>query len=113
MVPPCLGSTRTCVFARVKYALTRDIDVLFGTAGKGRRSGVRSNFETNVFAPLDLAQKFVDKWINEKRRGKVLFTSSMVGSVTPPGFGIYDATKHALEAMAPKLCRDELKKSGH
>jgi NAD(P)-dependent dehydrogenase (short-subunit alcohol dehydrogenase family) len=101
----------------VKYALTWDIDILFSNAGKGEAGPVfeipielvRSNFETNVFAPLDLAQKFVAKWINEKRRGKVVFTSSMGGLFTPPGYGIYVATKHALEAIAEAMS-DELKK---
>jgi NAD(P)-dependent dehydrogenase (short-subunit alcohol dehydrogenase family) len=101
----------------VKNALTWDIDILFSNAGKGETGPVfeipvelvRSNFETNVFAPLELAQKFIAKWINEKRKGKVVFTSSMGGLFTPAGFGIYVSTKHALEAVAEALS-DELKK---
>ncbi|MBS1665024.1 MAG: SDR family oxidoreductase [Bacteroidetes bacterium] len=101
----------------VSYALTWDIDILFSNAGIGEAGPVfeipvnlvRRNFETNVFAPLDLAQKFIAKWINEKRKGKVIFTSSMGGLFTPPGYGIYVSTKHALEAIAEALS-DELKK---
>jgi NAD(P)-dependent dehydrogenase (short-subunit alcohol dehydrogenase family) len=100
----------------VKYALTWDIDILLSNAGIGEAGPtfeipvdlVRRNFETNVFAPLDLAQKFIAKFINEKRAGKVVFTSSMGGLFTPAGYGIYVSTKHALEAIAEAL-HDELK----
>jgi NAD(P)-dependent dehydrogenase (short-subunit alcohol dehydrogenase family) len=100
----------------IKYALTWDIDILFSNAGMGEAGPVfeipvdlvRRNFETNVFAPLDLAQKFIAKFINEKRKGKVVFTSSMGGLFTPAGYGIYVSTKHALEAIAEAL-HEELK----
>ena len=101
----------------VAYALTWDIDVLFSNAGIGEAGPVfeipvdlvRRNFETNVFAPLSLAQQFIAKFIKEKRKGKVVFTSSMGGLFTPDGYGIYVSTKHALEAIAEALS-SELKK---
>jgi NAD(P)-dependent dehydrogenase (short-subunit alcohol dehydrogenase family) len=93
-----------------------DIDILFNNAGIGECGPVseipldlvRRNFETNVFAPLALTQGFVKKWIAAKRPGKIVFTSSMGGLFTPPGFGVYVSTKHALEAMAEAL-QQELK----
>ncbi|KIC95476.1 SDR family oxidoreductase [Flavihumibacter solisilvae] len=101
----------------VKYALTWDFDILFSNAGIGEAGPtfeipvdlVRRNFETNVFAPLNLAQQFVARLIREKRKGKVVFTSSMGGLFTPDGYGIYVSTKHALEAIAEALA-SELKK---
>jgi NAD(P)-dependent dehydrogenase (short-subunit alcohol dehydrogenase family) len=95
----------------VANALTWDIDILFSNAGIGESGPVseipldlvRRNYETNVFAPLALAQGFIRKFIQEKRRGKIVFTSSMVGLCTPPGFGVYCSTKHALEAFAESL----------
>jgi NAD(P)-dependent dehydrogenase (short-subunit alcohol dehydrogenase family) len=100
----------------VNYALTWDIDILFSNAGMGESGPVfeipldlvRQNYETNVFAPLALAQKFIAKFINEKRKGKVVFTSSMGGLFTPAGFGIYVSTKHALESIAEAM-QQELK----
>jgi NAD(P)-dependent dehydrogenase (short-subunit alcohol dehydrogenase family) len=100
----------------VAAALKWDIDVLFSNAGIGEAGPVseipvgllRKNFETNVFAPLELAQKFARKWIDQGRPGKVVFTSSMGGLFTPTGFGPYVSTKHALEALAEAL-RDELR----
>lgn len=104
----------------VKYALTWDIDIFFSNAGIGEAGPtfeipvdlVRRNFETNVFAPLSLAQQFIAKFINEKRKGKVVFTSSMGGLFTPPGYGIYVSTKHALEAIAEALQTELTEKYG-
>jgi NAD(P)-dependent dehydrogenase (short-subunit alcohol dehydrogenase family) len=95
----------------VAAALENEIDVLFSNAGIGEAGPVseipvellRRNFETNVFAPLSLVQKFVRKWIDDGRPGKVVFTSSMGGLFTPAGFGPYVSTKHALEALAEAL----------
>jgi NAD(P)-dependent dehydrogenase (short-subunit alcohol dehydrogenase family) len=100
----------------VNFALTWDIDVLFSNAGIGEAGPVfeipmdlvRENYQTNVFAPLSFAQKWIDKWIRAKKAGKIVFTSSMGGLFTPAGFGIYVSTKHALEAIAEAL-HQELK----
>jgi NAD(P)-dependent dehydrogenase (short-subunit alcohol dehydrogenase family) len=95
----------------VAQALKCDIDVLFNNAGIGEAGPVsempmdlvRRNFETNLFAPLALTQGFVDKWVTAGRPGKVVFCSSISGLFTPPGFGAYAATKHALEAIAEAM----------
>ena len=100
----------------IAAAHTHDIDVLFSNAGIGESGPVseipielvRANFETNVFAPLVLAQGFIRRWVDEQRPGKIVFTSSMGGLFTPAGFGTYCATKHALEAIAESLA-DELR----
>ncbi|MBE9586444.1 SDR family oxidoreductase [Mucilaginibacter sp. JRF] len=100
----------------VKVALKYDIDVLFSNAGIGESGPVfeipldlvRKNYETNVFAPLELSQQFISKWIKAGKAGKIVFTSSMGGLFTPSGYGIYVSTKHALEAVAEALA-DELK----
>jgi NAD(P)-dependent dehydrogenase (short-subunit alcohol dehydrogenase family) len=89
--------------------------VLFSNAGIGQSGPVseipvdlvRANFDTNVFAPLTLAQGFIRQFVDAKRPGKIVFTSSMGGLFTPAGFGAYCATKHALEAIAEALA-DEL-----
>src|SRR5262245_39500695 len=95
----------------VAYAQTWDIDVLWNNAGIGEAGPVaeipidlvRRNFETNVFLPLALTQGFIRKWVAAKKPAKIVFTSSMGGLFTPAGFGIYVATKHALESVAEAL----------
>jgi NAD(P)-dependent dehydrogenase (short-subunit alcohol dehydrogenase family) len=91
-----------------------DIDILFNNAGVGECGPVseipidlvRRNFETNVFSALALTQGFVKKWVGAKKRGKIVFTSSMGGLFTPQGFGVYVSTKHALEAIAEALSQE-------
>ncbi len=103
----------------VAHAQTWEIDVLFNNAGVGEAGPVseipvdlvRRNFEVNVHAPLALTQAFIRKWIQQKKPGKIVFTSSMGGLFTPPGYGIYVSTKHALEAIAEAM-QEELKPFG-
>ena len=103
----------------VASALTWDIDVLFNNAGVGEAGPVseipldlvRRNFEVNVFAALGLTQGFVRKWVDQQKPAKIVFTSSMGGLFTPPGYGVYVSTKHALEALAEAL-QQELKPFG-
>ena len=98
----------------VSHALKWDIDILLSHAAIGEAGPVSeipldlfiSNFKTNVFAPLSLAQKFISKWVNTDKKGKVVFTSSLLGLITVPGFGAYEASKHALEAIAEELQRE-------
>ncbi len=99
----------------VNRALTWDVDILFNNAGYGESGPLfeipvellRKNFETNVFAPLSLSQKFAAKFIREKKKGKIVFTSSMGGLVAPVGLAPYCTTKFALEGVAEAL-REEL-----
>ena len=103
----------------VRVALTWDIDILFNNAGYGESGPVfeipvdllKSNFETNVFAPLELTQKFAAKFIREKKKGKIIFTSSMGGLAAPVGLAPYCTTKFALEGIAEAL-QQELKPFG-
>lgn len=103
----------------VGNALRWDIDILLNNAGIGETGPVfetplelvHKNFETNFFAPLALSQKFIAKFIKAKKKGKVIFVSSMGGLFLPTHFGVYCATKHALEAIAESM-QQELRKYG-
>lgn len=98
----------------VQNALKWDIDILVNNAAIGFSGPVaeipvelvQRNFETNVFATLNLAQKFIRKFIDEKRAGKIVFTSSIAGLRTASIIGPYCATKHALESIAESLHHD-------
>jgi NAD(P)-dependent dehydrogenase (short-subunit alcohol dehydrogenase family) len=100
----------------MQQALKHDIDVLWSNAGMGEAGPVfeipmdlvRKNYEVNVFLPLQLVQGFVRKWIDAKKPGKVVFTSSMGGLFTPANWGVYVSTKHALGSVAEAL-QQELK----
>ncbi|MBI3898390.1 MAG: SDR family oxidoreductase [Gammaproteobacteria bacterium] len=98
----------------VNHALTWNVDVLFNNAGYGESGPMfeipvellRKNFETNVFAPLALTQKFVAKFIKEKKKAKIVFTSSMGGLVAPVGLAPYCSTKFALEGVTEALSNE-------
>lgn len=95
----------------VANALKYDIDVLHSNAGIGETGPIfempmeliRKNFETNFFAPLELVRQFIAQWIKAGKHGKIVFTSSIGALISPPGFGSYVATKHALQAVAEVL----------
>jgi len=95
----------------VAHALTWDIDILFNNAAIGYCGPIAEiplelvdcTFETNVFATLNLTQQFVRKFVDEKRSGKVVFTSSIAGLSSRPGLGPYSASKHALQGIAETL----------
>ncbi|MFS8980750.1 SDR family oxidoreductase [Cupriavidus necator] len=95
----------------ILQAQSWDIDVLWNNAGMGEAGPVweipidlvRKNYEVNVFLPLVLTQGVVKKWVTEKKKGKVVFTSSMGGLFTPANWGTYVSTKHALESIAEAL----------
>ncbi len=95
----------------VARAVGWDFDVLVNNAAIGEGGPiaeiqvgiVRHGFEVNVFAPLELTQQVVRRWVSSKRSGKVVFISSMGGLLSPPGFAPYAATKHAIEAIAEAM----------
>jgi NAD(P)-dependent dehydrogenase (short-subunit alcohol dehydrogenase family) len=58
-----------------------------------------------------LTQGVVQKWVKNKKKGRVVFASSMGGLFTPANWGVYVSTKHALESVAEAL-QQELKPYG-
>lgn len=91
-----------------------DIDILVNNAGMAQTgpvaempvSYIREVMETNTFSTLEFSQPFIKKMV-KKRKGKIIFLSSIAGLITNPFLGPYNASKHALEAIAQCL-RDEL-----
>lgn len=94
------------------------IDGLVNNAGYGTRGPVetvpvealRRNFETNVFALVALTQ-LVLPVMRAQGSGCVVNIGSVAGRIARPLSSIYDATKHALEALTDGL-RGELKPFG-
>ena len=103
----------------VDRAVRWEFDTLVNNAGIGEGGPiseipldlVRQNFEVNVFAPLDLTQLVVKRWVRSKTQGKVVFLSSVLRVLSPPMVGAYSATKHAVQAIAEAM-QDELRPFG-
>src|SRR5947209_17989123 len=90
------------------------IDALVNNAGYGTRGPVelvpvekiRQNFEVNLFALVALTQLVIP--IMRRQGGvRIVNISSVAGRVARPLSSVYDATKHALEAISDGL-RGEL-----
>ena len=86
------------------------IDVLINNAGVGYMAAVeeikmadfKQQFETNVFGVLRVTQAVLPG-MRERRRGRILMISSVAGLVSPPTYGAYSSSKHALEGLSNAL----------
>ncbi|MBA4025631.1 MAG: short-chain dehydrogenase [Gordonia sp.] len=102
----------------IEHAGSFDVDVLVLNAGVMEGGAVvdiplqrvRESFDINVFGHLQLVQAIVPKMIARKR-GKIVWTSSMGGILVVPFLGAYCATKHAIEAIAGSM-KAELEQFG-
>jgi NAD(P)-dependent dehydrogenase (short-subunit alcohol dehydrogenase family) len=90
------------------------IDALVNNAGYGQRGPIeivpvekiRQNFETNLFSLIALTQLAIPV-MREQGSGRIINISSVAGRIARPLSSVYDATKHALEAISDGL-RGEL-----
>ncbi|WP_218576255.1 SDR family oxidoreductase [Pseudomonas sp. SLFW] len=95
-----------------------DVDVLLNNAGISEggatvdipAENLRRQYEVNVIGPLMLTQMIVKKMV-AKKRGKIVFMSSVAGLTTDPFAGAYASSKHAVEAIAEAMSQ-ELKEFG-
>lgn len=90
------------------------IDALVNNAGYGQRGpielvpidAIRQNFETNLFSLVALTQLVIPV-MRRQAAGRIVNISSVAGRIARPLSSVYDATKHALEAISDGL-RGEL-----
>lgn len=89
------------------------IDVLVNNAGMGFVGAIeeaateetRKVFETNFFGALKLTQMILPLMRKEKS-GNIVQISSQGGINASPGFGIYNASKFALEGFSEALAKE-------
>ena len=103
------------VDAAVAGALERHgrIDVLVNNAGRTQVGAVeettddelRNLFDLHVFGPFSLTRAVLPH-MRERGSGAIVMISSVGGQVVMPGFGVYCATKFALEAVAETLAAE-------
>ena len=99
-----------------KKILDYDVDVLINNAGDGESGAlaeipvdkIRSNFEINVFGPMELAQLALKKMM-KRDSGTVVFVSSLAGRTVMPFLAPYCMTKFALSGGIDAM-RQEMKK---
>ena len=86
------------------------IDVLINNAGVGlmavaeelKLDDLRRLYETNIFGLLRVTQAALP-YMRARKSGRVLMLSSVAGILTPPTYGAYSSSKHAVEALSNAL----------
>ncbi|MCG8434943.1 MAG: SDR family NAD(P)-dependent oxidoreductase, partial [Gammaproteobacteria bacterium] len=74
------------------------------------RDAMRQQFETNVFGTMELTNRAI-ALMRRQGYGRIIMVSSILGRVSMPYRGAYNASKYALEGFCDTL-RLELHKSG-
>ena len=86
------------------------IDVLVNNAGVGymavvedlKLEDLRAQFETNFFGVVRVTQAVLPQ-MRQRKHGRILMMSSVAGIVSPPTYGAYSSSKHALEGLSNSL----------
>lgn len=78
---------------------------LFGAVEETSEKDVRDQFETNVFGTLWMNQAVIPK-MREQGHGHIIQVSSFLGLATAPLFGIYSASKWAVEGMIEAMSQE-------
>ena len=112
------GSIDAAVIEANRLTNGHGVDVLINNAGYGclgptseiSDEDMRQQFETNVFGLMAVNRAFIPQ-MRERGAGKILNVSSVGGRMTLPFFGVYNATKYALESLSDAM-RLELKPFG-
>lgn len=94
------------------------LDALFNNAGYLQAGAIedltremdREQFETNVFGPIELTRLILPT-MRKQGQGRIVQNSSILGIITKPYYGAYNASKFALEGYSNTL-RQELHGSG-
>ncbi|MES2808469.1 MAG: SDR family NAD(P)-dependent oxidoreductase [Bacteroidota bacterium] len=108
-------NNREAGFAAVKQAKDKfgSIDVLINNAGYGLFGAIeetseqeaRDQIETNVFGLLWLTQAVLPV-MRQQGYGHIIQVSSVLGVVTLPVLGIYNASKFAVEGLSESLAAE-------
>ncbi len=69
------------------------------------REAIRSQFEANVFGPIELTSLFLPVF-RKKGSGRIIFISSVNGRFSFPFMGAYCASKYAIESFSDALRRE-------
>jgi NAD(P)-dependent dehydrogenase (short-subunit alcohol dehydrogenase family) len=101
-------AVQACV--KAVLAETGRIDILINNAGYGIVGAVEETdpdeaqamFDTNLFGVLRMLRAVLPI-MRRQGAGKIINTSSILGFLPGPFFGLYASTKHALEALSESL----------
>ena len=95
---------------QVLHATGGTLDALFNNAGllvagateDISRDLIRAQFETNVFGPMEIIRQILPV-MRQQGHGRIVQNSSILGVITMPYCGAYNASKYALEGFTLTL----------
>lgn len=96
-----------------EYVKNLKIDVLINNAAINDSGSlaeidvdrIRKVYETNIFGPLELTQIVLESMI-QKRKGRIVFVSSLFGILSPAFLSPYSSSKHAIEELVNSLRKE-------
>ncbi len=84
------------------YALVNNAGVVvMGLLAETDESELDFLFDVNVYGPYRMVKAFAPLLVDSK--GRVVNISSMAGIMSPPAYGVYSMSKHAIEAFTDTL----------
>lgn len=112
------SSSIKTAFAQLLDMTSGRLDVLINNAGYGQagaledisRDVLRTQFETNVFGLMELTNCAIPI-MRQQGHGRIINLSSILGIISMPFRGAYNASKYAVEGLSDTL-RLELHSSG-
>jgi NAD(P)-dependent dehydrogenase (short-subunit alcohol dehydrogenase family) len=94
------------------YALFNNAGIVIpGAVEDLSREAIKTQFETNIFGAIELTNSIIPLFRKQKK-GRIIFNSSVLGLISMPYRGAYNASKYAMEAFADSL-RLEVPKGIH
>jgi NAD(P)-dependent dehydrogenase (short-subunit alcohol dehydrogenase family) len=87
---------------RILHALINNAGVVvLGLLAETAESDLDFVFDVNVYGPYRMVKAFAPMLIQTK--GNIINISSMAGIMSPPAYGAYSMSKHAIEAFSDTL----------